>query len=102
MCFQGSRDKPYKEQRQLVADHAGRTGLDYELPGALEAAVVVLLHHVRRGERLYGDNPWTYTRCRKKSTHGLPGTVGGFSSAGLSVSYDSYAYGSGVSALRKF
>ena len=39
----------------------------YTVPRALESAVVMLLHHVRSGERLYGDNPWTWTRCRESA-----------------------------------
>ncbi|MEM7383120.1 MAG: HEAT repeat domain-containing protein, partial [Bacteroidota bacterium] len=98
----GSRWKSYGEQCELVADHANRTGLSYELPGALEAAVVVLLHHVRSGEHLYSDNPFTYTRSRDKNKDGDPVVVGGFSSAGLAVGRSHYDLGSGVSALRKF
>ena len=100
----GSRSKSYQDQCALVADHASRTGLPYEVPGALEAAVVVLLHHVRSGERLYSDEPSTYTRCRE-SVSNRPLVVGGFSSGGLDV-YDFspffYGYHYGVSALRKF
>ena len=100
----GSRWKSYEEHCALVSDHANRTGLPYEVPGALEAAVVMLLHHARSGERLYSDSPWTYTRCREKSTNGNPVVVGGFSSGGLSVgssNYGHYYYG-GVAGLRKF
>ena len=100
----GSRNKRYEDQRKLVADHANRTGLPYEVPGALEAAVVMLLHHARSGERLYSDNPYTYTRCREKATNGNPVVVGCFSSGGLHVRNDSYAHVShyGVAGLRKF
>ena len=98
----GSRDKGSEDQRKLVADHANRTGLAYEVPGALEAAVVMLLHHVRSGERLYSDSPYTYTRCREKATNGNPVVVGGFSSGGLGVFYDYYDRYNGVAGLRKF
>ena len=100
----GSRDKGYADQCKLVSDHAARTGLDYRLPSALEASVVMLLHHVRSGKRLYSDNPWTYTRCRDKTTHGYPVVVGGFSSGGLVVpSCSRYVSSSlGVAVLRKF
>ena len=100
-----SRNKRYEDQCALVADHANRTGLAYEVPGALEVAVLMLLHHVRSGERLYRDGilAWTYTRCREK-VQGYPVVVGGFSSGGLYVSddYDYSHYGSGVAGLRKF
>ena len=71
--------KSYDEQCALVADHAKRTGLPYEVPEVLEAAVVVLLHHARSGERLYSDSPYTYTRCRKNATKDLQLAVGPFS-----------------------
>ena len=99
-----SLSKSYKDQCVLVADHANRTGLSYEVPGALESAVVMLLHHVRSGERLYRDGilAWTYTRCREK-VQGYPVVVGGFSSGGLSVDtfYGLYSF-DGVAGLRKF
>ena len=99
----GSGNKNYQNQCALVADHAKRTGLEYKVPGALEAAVVVLLHHVRSGERLYSSNPWTYTRCRNKDKNGNQRVVGGFTSEGLCVSYGPYAHGLfGVAGLRKF
>ena len=98
-----SRNKRYQAQCALVANHANRTGLGYEVPGALEAAVVMLLHHVRSGERLYSDSPWTWTRCRNKDTDGDPVLVGGFSSGGLLVSgHFDVSHSRGVSALRKF
>ena len=103
----GSRWKSYEGQCALVANHANRTGLAYEVPGALEAAVVVLLHHVRSGEFLYGRDPWRYTRCRE-SVNNFRVFVGGFSSGGLLVNdlyaHDYYIFYSniGVSALRKF
>ena len=99
-----SRAKSYEDQRKLVADHAKRTGLGYKVPGALEAAVVMLLHHVRSGERLYSTSPLTYTRCRDKDKDGDPVFVGGFSSGGLRVIYNNYDHSDfrGVAGLRKF
>ena len=100
-----SRNKSYEDQHKLVADHAERTGLGYEVPGALEAAVVMLLHHVRSGERLYNDSPWTYTRCRDQDKDGDSVVVGGFSSEGLRI-IDDRNHGKnilrGIAALRKF
>ena len=95
--LEGSRNKSYQDQCALVARHQG-----YTVPGALEAAVVMLLHHVRKGERLYSDNPDTYTRCREKDKNGDPVVVGGFSSVGFNVSYDSSDDHNGVAGLRKF
>ena len=101
--FEGSRRKTYTDQKSLVARHASRTGLPYELPGALEAATAILSHYVRSGERLYTDAPWTWTRCRELEDSKYPVAVGGFSSGGLSV-YVSYVdyLSSGVAGFRKF
>jgi NLR family CARD domain-containing protein 3 len=94
-----SRDKWYADQEQLVAEHASRTGLPYEVPKALETATAILMHHVWDGERLYSDNPWTYTRCRELIPHQFneyPVVVGCFMSSGFGVGhacYDSYSHG---------
>ena len=102
----GSRRKSNAAQCALVADYANRTGLPYEVPGALEAAVVMLLHYARSGERLYSDSPWTYTRCRDSVVvdyKDYPVVVGGFSSGGLYVSdYNFDSSRVGVAGLRKF
>ena len=110
--LEGSRSKSYVAQKTLVAAHAKRTGLPYELPGILEAATVILSHYVRSGERLYADDPWTYTRCQElvawNNGSKCPVTVGGFSSGGLDVRSDCSAVGissshyRGISSLRKF
>jgi hypothetical protein len=88
--LENSRSKVYAAQRALVASHAGRTGQPYEIPGALEAATSILMHHVRTGERLFGDTPWTYAHCQEviNNRHGVryPNFVGGFESSGLFVS----------------
>jgi hypothetical protein len=104
----GSRDKSYTDQKELIAAYASRTGLPYELPKILEAATAILTHHVRNGERLYSDNPWTYTRCQElivgpEEDEEYPSVVGGFESSGLRVSitgYDAYS-GGGVAGVRK-
>jgi hypothetical protein len=102
--LEGSRHKRYDTQKKLVADHARRTGLSYELPGALGAATAILLHHARTGGRLYTDCPSIYTCCRELVDEGqYPVVVGGFSSEGLVVFYDDDDHSHrGVSCLRKF
>jgi hypothetical protein len=105
--LEGSRYETYASQKDLVAYHTRRTGLPYELPGALEAATAILSHYVRSGERLYADAPWTYTRCRElvawNGANNYPAAVGGFSSGGLHVcNYDIGNNLSGVAGLRKF
>jgi hypothetical protein len=54
----GSRNKKYADQKAMVAGKA-----QYEVPGLLPASVGILTHYVRTGERLFVDEPWTYTRC---------------------------------------
>jgi energy-coupling factor transporter ATP-binding protein EcfA2 len=105
-----SRNKTYADQKELVAGHAMRTGLPYELPKALEAATAILTHYVRNGERLYSTNPWTYTRCQEwvlYQSNKYPAVVGGFESSSLGVSRSHYGYddrscGHGVAGFRKF
>jgi energy-coupling factor transporter ATP-binding protein EcfA2 len=104
-----SRDKWWSGQRELVAAHASRTGLPYELPRALEAATAILTHYVRNGERLYGDAPYTCTSCQESISvlpilPCFPAVVGGLASSGLRI-YD-YGYDfsndGGVAGFRKF
>jgi hypothetical protein len=101
-----SRGKSCRDQQKLIAGHARRTNMPYELPKVLEAATAILTHHVRNGERLYGDRPWTYTRCQEWVLHQsnkYPAVVGGFESSGLEVLNHDYVLGSvGVAGCRKF
>jgi HEAT repeats len=99
----GSRRKVYADQKAIVAGYAKRKILPYALPSVLEAATAILMHHAREGERLFGDDPWTYTRCQEV-VNSCPVVIGGFSSGGLIVScYDvCHRNRSGVSCLRKF
>jgi hypothetical protein len=101
-----SRGKTYDAQKEMVAAHASRLRLPYEMPHVLEAATAILLHHARTGERLYTDAPWTYTRCQEKVVNNMyPPVVGGFSSGGLDVISYVVVYRyfrGGVSGLRKF
>jgi hypothetical protein len=101
----GSRNKAYDAQEALVAAHASRLNLPYKMPDALSAATAILLHHARTGERLYTDDPYTYTRCQEKVLgNEYPVVVGGFSSGGIDVhsSYRVHDHDDGVSCLRKF
>jgi hypothetical protein len=96
----GSRNKTHRAQQKMVATYASQ---GYALPSGLEAATAILLHHAREGERLFGDDPWTYTRCQEV-VNGYLAVVGGFESSGLGVynfsSYDARAFG--VACCRKF
>ena len=103
-----SRNKSNKDQKELVRSLSSKAGHPYELPKALDAAVSILMHHIKRGERLYTDSPWTYTRCQERvNEQRWPVAIGGFAAGGLYVyGHDlddvSYVYNCGVGALRKF
>jgi hypothetical protein len=102
-----SRRKTYANNKELVADHARRTSLPYDLPKAVEAATAILTHHVRNGEQLYGDNPWTFTRCQEwivRESNRHPVVVGGFESSGPDIysSCCSRRCHDGAACCRKF
>jgi hypothetical protein len=99
----GSRNKDYADQKALVDAHAKRTDLPYALPGALEAATAILSRYVCSGERLYADNPWTYTRCQELVDNQYPVIVGGVAPGGIFVSSSSSAHNDyGVASLLRF
>ncbi|MBS0615765.1 MAG: hypothetical protein JSR58_04350 [Verrucomicrobia bacterium] len=94
--LEGSRNKTYDQQKQLVESYSG-----YEVPTLLSTAIALFMHHTRTGERLYNDSPATFTRCQEKSD-GWSLVVGGFAAGGLHV-YNVYDDGYiGVGGLRKF
>jgi hypothetical protein len=104
--LEGSRGEGYASQQALVAQHASRTGFSYGLPGALEVATAILSHYVHSGERLYTDNPGTWTRCQELvvwSDGSYPVVVGSFSSGGLDIFHDDLIFQyCGVASLRRF
>ncbi|HNA62510.1 MAG TPA: hypothetical protein PKW79_05495 [Rhabdochlamydiaceae bacterium] len=100
-----SRAQTYTKQLLLLQNHPG-----YEVPKLLEAVTTLFMHYVKTGERLYADNPSTWTRCQEKYNSNWQTCVGGFAPAGLNVwaggsSYytcvDGESHG-GVGGLRKF
>jgi hypothetical protein len=99
----GSRNKGYAAQKELVAGYASREGIPYVLPSVLEAATAIFMHHAREGERLFGDDPWTYTRCQEMVDGYCPAVVGGFESSGLRVRCNDFAHSFyGVACCRQF
>jgi len=65
------------------------------------AAARILMHHAKKGERLYSDNLWTCTGCQEKSKSNYVAVVGGFSFFGLYIGYNGFVNDdSGVSAAR--
>jgi hypothetical protein len=99
----GSRNTGYADQKEFVANYARRKSVPYALPSVLEAATAILMHHAREGEHLFGDDPWTCTRCPAVVYGRDPAIVGGFGSSGLFVRYCRYSLSSvGVACCRKF
>lgn len=97
-----SRAKPYQEQQALVAANPG-----YEFPDLLSAAVCILTHFVRTGDRLFPRDPWTYTPCQETTLVGqnrYQTVVGGFGAPGLFIDYYSlFDYSDvAVASIRKF
>lgn len=98
----GSRGKSYKEQEDLVRKVACEALVEFEIPEALDAITCILAEYFKSEKRLCSDCPSTYSRCQEK-VQGYQLDVGGFASAGLEVSYGSYAYDFiGALALKKF
>jgi hypothetical protein len=102
----GTRNKSYADQQKIVARYSG-----YEVPGILDAATAILMWYAKTGNRLYANNPLTYTRCRdsveyegKKYPLAVGGFVSGSDGLGVNVDYaghwvdnDSY----GLAGLRR-
>lgn len=97
-----SRSLPYFQQLALVEAIP-----DCEVPDFLAAQVGIATHFIDTRERLYGQKPWTYTRCKETTlveNQRYQIAVGGFGAAGLVVNYYSPIGlpDCGVGALRKF
>lgn len=98
----GSRSKTYDQQKQLVQDAEGS---NCQIPGALEATAGILMYYFKTGKILYGQNPWTYTRCQETvTTNQWPVAIGGFSPGGLYVFFRPFGLYDchGVAVVRKF
>jgi hypothetical protein len=102
-----SRDKNYDAQKQLLVSYNQKAHVPYKVPHLLEATVSIFMEYLKTGQRLYSDNPWTYTRCQER-IHPWPLVVGGYGAEGLHVSdyvnsgEVSCARSLGIGGLRKF
>lgn len=95
----GSRGKDYETQEKMVEAKEG-----FHMPHALEAAVLNLMVDAFTEEKLYGEEPLTYTRCVEQVDGKSTAVVGGFSSAGPNVfdfPFDVFHCGAGA-VLREF
>jgi len=103
----GTERKSFKDQCALLGGFR-----EYRVLTLVEAITCVGTEYVVSGNRLYGDNPWTYTRCEedigdnpwtytrceediKEGARKAQIEVGGFSVAGLSlfIFHDDVTYG---------
>ena len=97
-----SRGKSYDKQKSMV----NALGNGHKLPEALEAVVLNIVWYAsHNGEKLFSDNPATYTRCQRVISGRMPLIVGGFGLKGPRINYalpcDDGPY-AGVAACRKF
>ncbi len=92
-----SRGKSYKDQKAMVEK------LVYEVPELLSAAACVFLHYLSSGgERLFGDDPQTYTRCQGWGRGPRQVMMGKFSPGGFRIMPDFMDYEPvGVAMMRK-
>lgn len=81
----GSRGKSCTNQKALVTSYVQKTGISYQVPNILNAAVTIFMEYVRSGVRLYPDEPLTYTRCQEQYNANWQLVVGGFAAGGLAV-----------------
>ena len=89
-------------QGQRVEEQKALIPAGEEMPCAIDVIVANFAKHAWKGERMHGDDPLTYVRCREQ-TEGYHLVVGGFAPAGLDVSHNVYVIGRiGVVSLRKF
>jgi len=101
-----SRSKSYTDQQQLAQTY-NKNGIGYEVPKLLDTIVGIFMEYVRTGERLFSDNPWTFTRCQEidENKGKWQMVVGGFSASGVGVydsDFDCDAEIRGISLFRKF
>ena len=95
----GTSNKSYSQQKNMVAELAKTALVPYEVPTTLEAATCILAEYSRSKKRLFSDS---YIRCQEK-VQGDQVCVGGFAPAGLYVRNRNYDFDDiGVAALRKF
>jgi hypothetical protein len=101
--LEGSRGKPYAQQKQLVATNAQKAKPPYEVPRILDATVAIFMEHVATGTHLYSKSPWTFTKCQEKYNADWQLAVGGFAPAGLGVFFVLWDYEyNGVAGAREF
>jgi hypothetical protein len=97
-----SRKKKFADQQAMIGDLVAKKGINYEVPQVLDAAVCIFMQYVNSAERLYSDDPLTYTACQEE-VNGYRVVVGGFRPEGLCISNVNVGGNehNGIAALRK-
>lgn len=98
--LENSRSLSFENQQALLVNSG------CEVPGLLEMATLNIMTYISSPSelpiRLFGDTPWTYSRCKEK-VNGNRVVVGGFAPSGLYVIDYYYDHDViGVAGLRKF
>jgi hypothetical protein len=95
----GSRNKSFMNQQKLVQKYP-----EYEVPNVLDTSIALFMEYARRGNELYSNTPWTYTRCQERFNSEWQLCVGGFTKEGLSVGCNYFRdyQDDGIGIQRKF
>lgn len=90
----GTREESFEIQQTKLTD-------SFEVPKVIDAVLLNILTFVSEGRYLYGQEPWTYTRCQEKYGDRQI-VVGGFGPSGLFVFYNFDGGNFGLSGAWKF
>jgi hypothetical protein len=97
--IEGTRNQSYQDQQTFLTQKSH--GL-YSVPTILDATVCIFMQYVRSETRLYGDSPYTWTRCVEKCHPNRQLCVGGFALNGLGITFSEGVYDCyGVGGSRK-
>jgi hypothetical protein len=97
-----SRNKSYMLQQDLIAEFNKRTGMNYEVPNALDASICVIMHYVSSKQFLFHKS---FIHCQEKffSEEKEYQAALGFLERGLNIfGNDKVLDTIGVAPLRKF
>jgi len=94
--------KSYIDQQELIAKLAKKTGIDYEVPNALDVAICIFIQFISSKKIPFNSNAFVSTRCQEKIQSDQV-AVGCFSAAkGLNIYQQSNNELCGIAAMRKF
>src|SRR5690606_23386554 len=84
MSVDGTKNKNYSKQQDIVAELAETTRVPYEIPTTLEALTCILAEYFRSGKRLFSNGPLAFTHCQN-NIEGSRVVVGNFAPDGLHI-----------------